>query len=120
MIGSVCACTGILAIALPVPVIVANFERFYRKSREQTTNKESREKAEKYKALKGFFDRLKRRSTRNRSTSFRTSSIHESIREENGYCDMGQAASEKVKMNSDETDHDSPLVVEGGIYGSNV
>lgn len=46
LIGSLCAVTGVLAIALPVPVIVSNFEFFYKRDRftnEQkkfTTNKE--------------------------------------------------------------------------------
>jgi len=33
MIGSLCAVSGVLTIALPVPVIVANFEFFYKRDR---------------------------------------------------------------------------------------
>ncbi|XP_046845246.1 potassium voltage-gated channel subfamily A member 1-like isoform X2 [Xenia sp. Carnegie-2017] len=63
LIGGVCACTGILAIALPVPVIVANFERFYSESQEAAAagSKDSQQKAAKYQSLKKFFDRLRHR-----------------------------------------------------------
>lgn len=63
LIGSVCACTGILAIALPVPVIVANFERFYSESQQaaEAGSKDSQQKAAKYQSLKKFFDRLRHR-----------------------------------------------------------
>ena len=33
LIGGVCALTGVLTLAMPVPVIVANFEYFYKKDR---------------------------------------------------------------------------------------
>ena len=33
LIGGACAISGVLAIALPVPVVVANFERFYKRDR---------------------------------------------------------------------------------------
>ena len=33
LIGSLCAISGVLTIALPVPVIVANFEFFYKRDR---------------------------------------------------------------------------------------
>ena len=65
IIGSACACTGILAIALPVPVIVANFERFYSKAVQQARNssdEKAEKKAAKYKALKRFFDKIRQRN----------------------------------------------------------
>ena len=31
LIGSMCAITGVLTLALPVPVIVSNFEFFYKR-----------------------------------------------------------------------------------------
>ena len=33
LIGSLCAITGVLTLALPVPVIVSNFEFFYKRDR---------------------------------------------------------------------------------------
>ena len=41
IIGSLCAFTGILAIALPVPVIVANFEHFYSNEQDELCDSDS-------------------------------------------------------------------------------
>ena len=41
LIGSVCAVTGVLAIALPVPVIVSNFSLFYKQNRKIEKGKAS-------------------------------------------------------------------------------
>ena len=93
-IGSICACSGILAIALPVPVIVANFERFYSKSQEETkrNSEESNRKAAKYRALKKFFDRLRHRDSPEGETN-RTDE----------YYDMGGKVPEEVCVTSEET-----------------
>ena len=81
LVGCMCACTGILAIALPVPVIVSNFEHFYSKAqrRETATTPENKEKLEKITRLKKFLDQLKRR---------RSGSADKS--NEKLYFDMGQ------------------------------
>ena len=63
LVGCLCACTGILAIALPVPVIVSNFEHFYSKTqrRESGDTAENKEKIEKRNRLKKFLNVLRRR-----------------------------------------------------------
>ena len=100
-IGSLCACTGILAIALPVPVIVANFERFYSKSQQesQRNSEESRKKAAKYKALKKFFDRLRHRDSAGSEES-----------REDKYYDMGGEVAEEVGANSEESRQEYSLL----------
>ena len=35
LIGSLCAVVGVLTIAMPVPVIVANFSHFYKLNQQQ-------------------------------------------------------------------------------------
>ena len=107
LIGSACACTGILALALPVPVIVSNFERFYSKSQEQATqhSEERRKKSAKYKALKGLFERLKRRG------EFKDT--QEGEREEE-YFDMGACVEVGVKVASKETKNCIPLIQKNG------
>lgn len=44
MVGSLCAVTGVLTIALPVPVIVSNFEFFYKRDRFINSQKEKTRK----------------------------------------------------------------------------
>ena len=39
VIGGMCAISGVLAIALPVPVVVSNFERFYKRDRVNNNGK---------------------------------------------------------------------------------
>ncbi|XP_046845229.1 potassium voltage-gated channel subfamily A member 7-like [Xenia sp. Carnegie-2017] len=69
IVGCLCACTGILAIALPVPVIVSNFEYFYSKAqrREEGNTDEINQKFEKQNRLKNFLAVLNRRRPNNRS-----------------------------------------------------
>ena len=43
LIGSLCTITGVLTISLPVPVIVSNFQFFYKRDRMVNANKKKRE-----------------------------------------------------------------------------
>ena len=58
-----------MAIALPVPVIVSNFEHFYSKTqrRESEDSPENKEKIEKRNRLKKFLAVLRRRRANNKS-----------------------------------------------------
>lgn len=79
LVGCLCACTGILAIALPVPVIVSNFEHFYSKQqrRDGGNSPVNKEKIEKSNRLKKFLVLLRRRREASKSN-------------EELYFDMGQ------------------------------
>lgn len=69
IVGCLCACTGILAIALPVPVIVSNFEHFYSKAQRRDTEAGQNEvKIEKQNRLKKFLAVLRRRRTNTKSS----------------------------------------------------
>ena len=100
-IGSLCACTGILAIALPVPVIVANFERFYSQSQDEAKrdSEDSKKKAAKYKALKKFFDRLRHRDDPQNGTN-----------REDEYYDMGGEVAEEMRVSSEGSEQESSLL----------
>lgn len=84
-----------------MPVIVANFERFYHKSQHQAEedSPERHEKAAKHKALKRFFDRLRSRGSENNGTSRPEEYYH-----------MGVSASEEVTASSEGISHVSPLI----------
>ena len=40
LVGSICSLSGVLVIALPVPVIVSNFSRIYTQNQRQDKRKE--------------------------------------------------------------------------------
>ena len=104
LVGCLCACTGILAIALPVPVIVSNFEHFYSKTqrRESGDTPESKDKIEKQNRLKKFLASLRRRRSNNKSSDemyfdmgpysgseTRTADLHSGSESRTGYKDQG-------------------------------
>jgi hypothetical protein len=60
-----CAFTGILAIALPVPVIVANFEHFYSNEQNEAEESVANTKSSKYSRVRNFFKELKNRRKQN-------------------------------------------------------
>ena len=65
IIGSLCAFTGILAIALPVPVIVANFEHFYHNEQNQIEEPDNTSKVSKYNRVRKFFKELRSKRKHN-------------------------------------------------------
>ena len=66
IIGSFCAFTGILSIALPVPVIVANFEHYYHSENNEVSSDELRNNTQssKYNRVRKFFNDLRNRRAR--------------------------------------------------------
>ena len=46
IVGSLCAISGVLTIALPVPVIVSNFNYFYHRENEQRAAEQSKKEKE--------------------------------------------------------------------------
>ena len=70
IVGSLCAFTGILAIALPVPVIVANFEHFYNTENESEEVHEQMDlnnRTSKFDKLRKFLKNVRRRKERHES-----------------------------------------------------
>ena len=66
IIGSFCAFTGILAIALPVPVIVANFEHYYNNANsEMEGNLNVDSSSSKYDRVRKFFKSIRRKRQQN-------------------------------------------------------
>ena len=51
MIGGVCSLSGVLVIALPVPVIVSNFSRIYHQNQ-----RSDKRKAQKVRKMSNFID----------------------------------------------------------------
>ena len=51
LIGSLCAITGVLTLALPVPVIVANFEFFYKRDRLLMKSKNAKKRTDEVSSL---------------------------------------------------------------------
>jgi hypothetical protein len=62
-----CAFTGILAIALPVPVIVANFEHFYSSEHDELSDEQLNTitSSSKYDRVRKFFKNLKSKRQQN-------------------------------------------------------
>ena len=65
IIGSLCAFTGILAIALPVPVIVANFEHFYNNEQDNLEESNVISTMSRYDRVRKFFRNLKNKRSEN-------------------------------------------------------
>ena len=65
IIGSLCAFTGILAIALPVPVIVANFEHFYNNEQDNLEESNVISTVSRYDRVRKFFRNLKNKRSEN-------------------------------------------------------
>ncbi|XP_028397090.1 potassium voltage-gated channel subfamily A member 2-like [Dendronephthya gigantea] len=66
IIGSICAFTGILSIALPVPVIVANFEHHYNNANSELEDKLNVDtSSSKYDRVRKFFKSIRRKKEQN-------------------------------------------------------
>ena len=67
LIGAMAVVCGVLTIALPVPVVVSNFEYFYTKERNRRKTEEAKKQHEKNQTEKKKLDLKSRLSLRNLS-----------------------------------------------------